>query len=1159
MAQPPYRAGPKAREFEKKEVERMLRDGIIEPSQSNWAAPVVLVPKKEGTLRFCVDYRRLNSVTVRDSYPLPRMDESIDSLGEAKYFTTLDANAGYNQVKLAEKDRPKSAFVCHEGLYQYIRMPFGMTNAPATFQRTLDIVLSRFKWKSCLVYIDDIIIFSRNAEEHLRHVEEILITLRDAGVSLKIAKCEFFKDTVKYLGHVIKPGRLEVDALATKALKGMHHPRNQTELRSFLGLCNVYRRFVPNYSRIAAPLTELLKKDKPVTLEPFGEAESPAFQALIDAVCSPQVLALPRVGLKYSVDTDASNGQIGAALFQTHEDGERKPIGFWSRTLHAAERNYGVPEKEWLAVVWALTTLRPYLQGEKFTVHTDQSSLRWLMEITDPSGRLMRWRLRLSEFDFVVKYKKGLLNMQADALSRLPTDGVTQVEFDEEIPCYTVDEQIGEADEEEDFIESDYADGDELLAIHGAVPSVEMMQPITREELIQEQTADHYCQSILSELNRGKPLPFMEDDTGVLVRTVTRNAQMVVPEKLRLRVLYYGHYALLAGAPGGRKLYTTLRRDYYWPSLAIDCYRTVRNCAECARNRIKLRKNSSKMRLFPAKAPLESIAMDILGELIRTPRGNRYLLVMVDRYSKLVRTVPLKKITAYSVAHAFVHYWIFAYGVPIDVLSDNGGQFVSKFFGDVCRIVGTKLRFTTTYHPQANGQVERFNRTILAALRHYISDHPKDWDLFTDALTFAYNTQVHTSTDCTPFELVLARPPIHLSMEAKPDLPEAVNHAEYRERWRSRLSALMDTATVALRSTQQRYKRNFDRRMRLPKQDPLPGEYVFIRKDHRARHEPKHKLSPIATGPYRVIDADDKTLVVEMGQRHERVSRDRVEWAPPPPPDEPPPVAEEQPINSEPDTPQPADPMTNSPTSPVQPDQVGIEGNSSQNGEDGLYTPLQADSLQPQAATSNASGPPGEDSAGGVSNARNHQSHGTAVSPVQQGLTSPSARRKPKSKHLRREKAVRNRVRKRVSFRTPIVEQFIPPVAEIGTEREGEATPPSEDNILRRSPRLRTASTSAKAVKQPKRSRPRRAFPKPPAADIEVPTSYYDREYVIDRLVDHYYSADGRLLFQIRWFGYGPDGDTVQSIKDVPRSKVLAYCTRKRLQVPEEINQALPG
>ena len=223
-----------------------------------------------------------------------------------------------------------------------------------------------------MIYLDDVIILSRKTEDHFKHVEEILKTLHAAGVTLKLAKCDFFTRTVKYLGHVIKPGTLEVDATATEALKGLQHPRNQTELRSFLGLFNVYRRFVPSYSRIAAPLSDLLKKGKPVTLDPFGESERTAFLKLIEAISSPPVLALPKAGLPYSVDTDASNKQIGAALFQTHQGNERKPIGFWSRTLHAAEINYGVTEKECLAVVWALTTLRPYLYGERFTVHSDQ-------------------------------------------------------------------------------------------------------------------------------------------------------------------------------------------------------------------------------------------------------------------------------------------------------------------------------------------------------------------------------------------------------------------------------------------------------------------------------------------------------------------------------------------------------------------------------------------------------------------------------------------------------------------------------------------------------------------------------------------------------------------------------------------------------------------
>ena len=898
IASQPYRAGPKAREIEQREVDKMLQAGVIEPSNSAWASPVVIIPKPDGSLRFCVDYRRLNALTIRDSYPLPRMDECIDSLGEATVFTTLDANAGYWQMPLAHRDRAKSAFVCHSGLYEFVRMPFGLKNAPASFQRALDLILAGFKWKTCLVYIDDVIIFSRTAEEHLVHLSDVLEALQAAGITLKFAKCDFFTDTVKYLGHVIKPGTLSVDNAATASLKGMEYPRNQTELRSFLGLCNVYRRFVPEFARVAGPLNQLLKKGQPVKLEPFGEAERQAFQALIDKITSPPVLALPRSGLPYSVDTDASNYQIGAALFQTHDGGERKPIGFWSRTLNSAEVNYGTPEKECLAVVWALGTLRPYLQGEAFLVHSDQASLRWLMEITEPSGRLMRWRLRLSEFDFVVKYKKGVANTQADALSRLPSSGHTTVEVEEDIPCYTAEATIAKhvsansyklsheantsEEEQEEFLELDYSYGDDLLALEGFEQDASLLVPVKAEELLLSQRDDAFCKAIRERLNAGQHLPFLVNQDGLLVRTVEPHDQIIVPEALRARILYIHHHAKLAGAPGGRRLYTSLRRHYYWPSMALDSYATVRNCPECAKNRLKLRRTSSALRLFPATNPLESVSIDIMGELIRTPRGNKYLLVMCDRFSKLVRTRPLKRVTALAVAEAFVTHWVLVYGPPADLLSDNGSQFASRLFISICRILGVKNKFTTTYHPQCNGQVERFNRTVLQALRHYVADHPKDWDLFTDALTYAYNTQVHNSTGCTPFELVLSKPPSSLALEALPTLkgePTSV----YHERWTRRLEALMSTAKRELRKAQKRYQRNFNRRQRLPVRDPKPNGYVFLRKDY---HEPKvgtkHKLAPVATGPYKVISVSDKTLVIKIGERHERVSRDRVEIAPNP-------------------------------------------------------------------------------------------------------------------------------------------------------------------------------------------------------------------------------------------------------------------------------------
>lgn len=882
----PYRAGPAARKAEKDEVDRMLRAGVIEPAQSAWASPVALVPKQDGSLRFCVDYRRLNSVTVKYSYPLPRMEECLDSLGEATVFTTLDCNSGYWQIPVAAEDRDKTTFSCHAGTYRYKRMPFGLATAPATFQRTLDMVLSKFNWRTCLVYLDDVIIFSEDVESHFVHVDRILSALQHAGVSLNLKKCEFFTNTVKYLGPIIRPGTLSIDETKVVALTKAQHPRNHTELRSFLGFCNVYRRFVQNYSQIAAPLNALLKKGIPLQLEPFGPDEANAFSTLVTNVTNPPVLALPKPGLPYSLDTDASAYQVGAALFQTHDNGERKPIGFWSRTLLPAEKNYSVSERECLAVVFALQNLRPYLQGEKFIVHSDHASLRWLMGISEPSGRLMRWRLRLSEFDFQVVYKKGKLNTQADALSRLTTLGSTVVAPDEDIPCFLIQDSprpcvhthcTGNVEDKD----MDLAFTDALLEMQASQQPAPELVLITPSDFKREQLLDSFCVTVRSRLNGGERIPFSLVD-GVLYRTASEREQLVVPEALRNRVLHLSHYSKLAAHPGGRRLYQYLRSDFYWPSMAVDCYAVARNCISCARNRVLLRKNSKKMQLFPAKAPLEYVAIDILGELIKTPRGYRYLLVISDRFSKLVRTVPLRRITAATVAMAFVKHWVFTYGPPVFVLSDNGKQFTARFFQNVCRILGVSNLFTTTYHPQCNGQVERFHRTIIAALRHYVSDHPKEWDLFTDALTYAYNTQIHRATKYAPFELVLARPPRTLSLQAQPTVSLNETPGQFHLRWQNWLKMLMSTAKDSLHREQRRYKRDFDKRLRLPTQEISAGSYVFVRKEYFGKQNPRHKLSPIAEGPFRVIDTTEQTVVIQDGLRQEKISRDRVVGAPSP-------------------------------------------------------------------------------------------------------------------------------------------------------------------------------------------------------------------------------------------------------------------------------------
>lgn len=886
--QRPYRNGPPGRKFIGNEVGRLEGADLIEPSSSPWASPVVLAPKADGSYRFCVDYRRLNAVTIRDTYPLPRMDDCIDSLGEAKIFSTLDANWGYWQIPIAEEDRDKTTFTSHVGTYRWKRMPFGLMNAPSTFQRALDMILSAYNWQTCLVYLDDIIIFSKDYESHLEAVDKILETLKQAGISLKLKKCTWCTDSVKYLGHIIKPGELHVNDVRTKSLREMQHPTTQTELRSFLGLINVYRRFIPHFSHIASPLNQLLKKGSPKKLEPLNDEQAEAFQKLIDAVLQPPVLALPKPDLPYSIDTDASDYQVGAALFQEYGDKERKPIGFWSRTLLPAEKNYSTSEKECLAVVWAMQTLRPYVQGTHFTVNTDHSALRWLMEICEPSGRLMRWRLRLSEFDFNIVHKKGLINTQADAMSRLTTLGSTTVDIDDDIPQYphttstTSTSDIPNLEDPSTSLE-DFDEQEDTATVLLAEEKLDdnLAAPITTEELKREQAADPFCQRHADCLAGGRPAPgYGISSEGVLFRHKMGCEQIVVPKALQPRVLHLAHHSKLAGHPGGNRLYKYLRRSFFWKSMAFDCYLTVKNCTDCAKNRIFLRTRQKKMRLFPAKAPLESVAIDILGELVKTPRGHKYLLVISDRFSKLVRTIPLKNISANTVAQAFVTHWVMPYGPPTHLVSDNGSQFTSKFFQHVCQLLGIRNLFTTTYHPQTNGQVERFNRTILAAIRSYTAEFPKEWDLYTDTITFAYNTYPHSTTGCPPFELVLSRPPSTLIIEQQPHRLRAEKPKEFRDRWVMWLKCLVADAKVASKGEQVRQKRNFDQHVRPVEQQLKAGVLVYVKKEGYTKAETRHKLASVVEGPFMVLGVGEDTVLVRRDVDDERISRDRIVLAP---------------------------------------------------------------------------------------------------------------------------------------------------------------------------------------------------------------------------------------------------------------------------------------
>ncbi|KRZ81763.1 Retrovirus-related Pol polyprotein from transposon 17.6, partial [Trichinella sp. T8] len=412
---PPRRLPQAQRETVDRLIREMLHAGVIEPASGPWSSPVVLVRKKDGSPRFCVDYRRLNAVTRVDAQPIPRIDDTLDALAGAKWFSTLDLASGYWQVEVAEEDREKTAFSTPLGLFQFRVMPFGLCNAPATFQRLMEKALRGLTWKTCLVYLDDIIVFGKTEEEHLERLEGVLARLQSVGLKIKPEKCQLMRQSVHYLGHIVTQQGIGTDPEKTAAVQKWPTPRCVREVRQFLGLASYYRRFVRNFAGVANPLHALTKKGEKWH---WGPKEEEAFTLLKKALVSPPILGHPDFDRTFLVDVDASEDAVGAVLSQQGGQDPPSVIAYASRSLSRAERGYCATRREMLALVWATQHFRPYLYGRRFIARTDHNSLRWLRNFREPEGQVARWLERLAEFDFEVVHRAGRKHQNADALSR---------------------------------------------------------------------------------------------------------------------------------------------------------------------------------------------------------------------------------------------------------------------------------------------------------------------------------------------------------------------------------------------------------------------------------------------------------------------------------------------------------------------------------------------------------------------------------------------------------------------------------------------------------------------------------------------------------------------------------------------------------------------
>jgi len=802
------------------------------------------------------------------------MNECIYFLGDARVLSNRDCNAGYGKIPVAEEDKHLTAFTCHSGAWQCVRLRFGLCSAPATFQRAMDMILAGVKWQICLVYLDDVIVFSCSLEEHLQHLDEVLTRMGKAGVTLKAAKCHFFQDEVEYRGHVIKPGRVNVLEKNLRAQRGLRYQETQNQMKIFLGMCGVKRRFVADFAKIAKPLTAWTSTKLPKRLPLFREEESKAFVELRGRLLAAPILVLPRREGHYIIDVDASYEQLGRCLQQQQPDGEYHPVGYYSRALPPAEKNYFATEIEALGVVWAVTFLRSYLEGAEFLVRCDHRALLSVLTNMSPNARINRWRLRLSEYTYEIRHKPGKDEKVADALSRLPTEGLDSAPLDEDIPVLAVETRASDA-------------------LGATSPAEEPLGALTAHKIILGQAEDAFCKKQLKELDvLSPPDPkwsrqtfFFRERNGLLCRhsVYGRETQVVLPEALKQRLLLYQHQSVLAGHAGSRKMYDTLHRYVYWPTIVVDVYKHVDQCPACAKNRLSERRHASTMKLFPALERFSGPAMDLLGPLTTSRGGHKHELVIRDRFTKVTRAIPLLDATALTVSSAFMDACVAAYGIPDSVLTDNGPQFASFYYQGILGLLGIASNYTSPYDPQTNGQVERYHRTLVRQLRCYIAEHQKEWDRHLFLLTTAYNRQVHASTGEIPFAFVSPRRLQLIGMERMPRRRQAEERTQdaftAAEQYVDDLRALIPAVRRPLGKAQATYKWAFDARTKEKNNAVKAEDWVYL----DAHSLSPKKLGLMTRGPYMVLQTDEHRFLVESPKGLRTVSSDHVPGAPAPP------------------------------------------------------------------------------------------------------------------------------------------------------------------------------------------------------------------------------------------------------------------------------------
>ena len=821
-----YRSPIAKREAMRAEAEKMLIAGVIKPSKSAWNSPVVLVAKPNGETRFAIDFRRVNAVTKKEAYPVPRIDDCLNSLGTGKYFTTLDLESAYWQVPMSDVSKEKTAFSIEGmGHLEFEVMPYGLVNAGACFQRLMDLCLNGLHWTHCLVYLDDVIVFGSTLKEHNERLSLVLKRIADFGLTLKSGKCKWAKTSVKYLGHVISGGTISTDPSKTAAVREFPVPTSVTEVRSFLGLASYYRRFVPNFAEVCKPLTTLTKT-KGAPKFRWTEEANIAFQSIKALLTEAPCLTCFNQNAPLIVQTDASNYGLGAVLC-CEVDGEERVVAYASRQLKNSEMKYAPIMKECLAIVYALKTFHYYLYGQQyFAIFTDHCPLTYLKSMDPKSQLLMRWICIMQCYNFTVAHRAGSKNGNADALSRCPISWDSD-EGKEMCPT---------------FAEVCQVTADDIALLQDTDEELRGIKEFLQDGSLPED--EHARSKIRTHAPRyavdGGILYHIWISGGPNKEAGRERKQLVVPKESRGSILLASHDN--ANHPGYLRTLSRIRETYFWPTLMKDTANHIKNCAVC--KTIKSTKQN-KVHLHPIRVsqPLELVSVDFVGPLPQTERGNKYIMTFQDQFSRWPAAYPVQEANSERVVDCIKKFGS-DFGYPECILSDRGSNLISKMANKACKKLNIDRKLCASARPQTNGMLERWHFTLKNALATYPLD---EWDLFVDDVTAAYRTTPHTETKETPALLFLGR-----EINVSPDIEFRPPLRDYGDGYVETRVAMLQRAYQIVQglneNTQLRNKRRYDRKAKAHSFGV--NDWAWLKREDKDNGLDRVKW----TGPYQITE-----------------------------------------------------------------------------------------------------------------------------------------------------------------------------------------------------------------------------------------------------------------------------------------------------------------